>query len=207
MISIRNRRFTTKLIDAFCHAASTRFEGGVITIVDTPYLHNIKAQTPAGPLRDERIARLSQLSTERTRNAQRCLRKAQCDRLRFLPWGTLSAQTPDWIAAEIDTAYRAGGPFAQAVTAHVLSVVENFQLDGDIAAFAAFFLEELPILIYAQYMFETGTLDCYAGPQPQIMWDIDRCAFQSDLPKISAMIETAPPMLFADIQTVSDTPH
>lgn len=206
MVSIRNRSFTTKLLNAFCEFAITRCQGGVLTIVDAPYRHNIHAQTPEGPLRDLRIERLAQLSAERTSNAQRCLRKARNDSLRFMSWADYVAKTPPWITAEINAAYSAGGPFAQAVSDHVLRVVDKFQFQGDVGAFAVFFLEELPILIYAQYLFEGGTLDCYAGAQPEILWDIDRGAFQADLPQISAMIEAAPRMLFADIQSTSDAP-
>jgi hypothetical protein len=204
MISIRNRRFTTKLINAFCDFAAQRCEGGIITIVDGPYIHNILAQTKPGAQRDAKLLGLRTLAAERTRNAERCMRNAGSDKLRFLSWTELVALTPQWIIDEITVGYASGGAFACALNTHVRSVVEKFQSVDVIDDFTGFFLEELPILIYAQYLMEGGTLDCYAGQQLELMWQLDRGAWSEDLPKISALIAASPRMLFADIQDSVD---
>ena len=43
MISIKNRLFTAKLIDAFCGLCERHFAHAYVTVVDKPYIHNVMA--------------------------------------------------------------------------------------------------------------------------------------------------------------------
>jgi hypothetical protein len=200
MISIRNRAFNKRLIDAFCDFAVARCAGGVITVVDAPYIHNIHAQTSPGPERDRKVAMLMQLSTERTRHAQKRLSNNGHGNLRIVTWAALARLTPDWMCAEIQQAFAQGGPFAGAINQHVLQVIDGFAEATMNDSFVGFLLEELPVLIFAAYEFEGGTLDCYPGPQIPPLWEIEAGEFRDELPQITQFIQTRPPMLYAEIQ-------
>lgn len=200
MISIRNRAFNKHLIDAFCDFAVSHCAGGVITVVDKPYIHNIHAQTALGPERDRKVATLTQLSSERTRHAQRRIKHYGKGNLRIVSWAALARLTPDWIGVEIQQAFARGGSFAGAINQHVLRVIDSFADATMNDSFVGFLLEELPVLIFAAYEFEGGTLDCYPGPQIAPLWKIEAGEFGEELPQITQFIQDRRPMLYAEIQ-------
>lgn len=198
MISIKNRAFDTALIDHFCHLVTQYFAAGLVTIVDSPYIHNITAETSDPAEVARRTTTLAMLSQERSRNVQRRIRHNGATGLNFLPWAELAAQTPAWITAEVLAAYNRRGAFHAAVAEQTRKIrgARAFVMPEENDAFL---LEEIPPLIWAYYGLAGGVADFYPGPQMPLFWDIDRGRMAAELPRISALAAGHPGHVYVEL--------
>ena len=200
MISIKNRAFCGRLIGAWCEFAARHLARPYITIVDAPYLHNIDAQTADEEERARRKDRVFQLSDERKRNVERILRRPGNDCIRLIPWSELADGVPSWMTEEVRSAYAAGGPFRSAVAAHCRASVGAYDQAASPEAFELFLLEEVPILLYAYYLFEDGLTDFYPGPNPPLLWRIEAGEFVNELPQCTAAAKSHPGLIFGEVR-------
>jgi hypothetical protein len=199
MVSIKNRQFTTDLIDGFCRFATTRLRGGSITIVDRPYVQNILAATSNGAPPDQ-IEGLRQLADERTRQVRRIMRRYDPQRIELIAWDALAERTPDWITSEILAAWnRRGALYADLIT----QARRRGGRHADPTAlerWALFLVEETPVLLYSYYLAFGAVVDCYPGPLPEYLWRIERGDYATELPRVSALARTHPSLVCADVR-------
>ena len=200
MISIKNRRFTTGLIDRFCRFTASHLRRGLITVVDRPYIRNLlAAATNDG--QSGQIEGLRQLADERTRQVRRVIRRYDPERLELIAWDALAEQTPDWITNEVLAAWNRRGVLYADLIAQAR---RRPGWDADPAAverWALFLVEETPVLLYSYYLAFGAVLDCYPGPAPEYLWRIERGDYAAELPQVSALVGTRPGVVCADVRS------
>jgi hypothetical protein len=199
MVSVKNRQFTTHLIDGFCRLATTCLRRGRITIVDRPYIQNILAATRSGG-EPRQIEGLRQLADERTRNVRRIIRHHDAHRIELVAWNALAEQVPEWITTEILAAWESRGAFHADLIAQARGRAGR---DGDPVAlerWALFLVEETPVLLYSYYLAFGAVVDCYPGPLPEYLWRIERGDYAAELPQVSALARAGPGLVYADVR-------
>lgn len=187
MISIKNRLFNTNLIESFCRLASEHLSCAYITVVDTPYIHNVEAITTNHDERQRKVDNVIRLSAERTRHVMKILRRHPHTRLRLLPWSDLVSRVPAWITKEITQAYQRNGTFRSMLVRHCREIQPSFDIANNPTAFERFLVEEIPPILYAYYLLDGGVVDFYPGPNPPFFWEIDLGRLASELPRITEM--------------------
>lgn len=199
MISIKNRQFTTGLIEGFCRFATTRLRGGLITVVDRPYLQNILAAATNGA-QPAQINGLRQLADDRMRQARKILRRYDSQRIELIAWDALAEQTPDWITSEVHAAWDWRGAFHGDL---IEQARRRAGSDADPAAldqWALFLVEETPVILYSYYLAVGGAVDCYPGPNAEHLWRIERGDYAAELPRVSALTRAYPSLVYADVR-------
>lgn len=187
MISLKNRRFDTQLIDLFCRVSSEHMNSGYITVVDAPYIHNVDAITSDPQERKRKVAGVTRLSADRTTQVKKVLKRYPDNRICLLPWCDLVSRVPDWITEEVASAYQRTGRFGRKLSRHCRAMLPAFDSANDPMAFERFLVEEIPPLLYAYYLLDGGVVDFYPGPLPSFVWDIDLGQLASELPRVSEL--------------------
>jgi hypothetical protein len=199
MISIKNRHFTTPLIDGFCRFVTERLRCGYVTVVDRPYVQNILATTDDGT-HAIRIDGVRRLAEERTRQAERILRRRASSRVMFLSWDDLTERSPTWLTAEVQDAWQRRG----LLHADLIALArERVGPDVDLAAlerWALFLVEETPVLLYGYYLLDGGVVDVYPGPLPEYLWRIERGDYAAEIPRISALATSRQGLVYANVR-------
>ncbi len=186
MVSIKNRLFTTALIDGYCRFASECLRVGYVTVVDRPYLRNAVAATN-GQSAERGIDGVRRLSQDRVRQVRRILRRYDSQRLSFISWGDLAAETPPWLSGEVNGAWEARGCLYSDVVAHARDRANGTRDAASLERWAMFLVEETPVLLYAYYLLDGGVVDIYPGSHPPYLWRIERGDYASELPRTSAI--------------------
>ena len=70
MISIKNRYFTTKLIEAYCRFATQHFQAGYVTVVDRPYVHNVLASALDPQKVQKELEAIARIASERRESSK-----------------------------------------------------------------------------------------------------------------------------------------
>jgi hypothetical protein len=199
MISIKNRQFTSGLIDGFCRFAIARLRSGWITAVDRPYIQNILAASSHGASPGQ-IEGLRRLADDRTRQVSRIIRRYDPRRIEFIAWDALAEQTPDWIMSEIHRAWDQRGALYADLIAQAR---QRAARDADPAAldrWALFLVDETPVLLYSYYLAFGAVVDCYPGPLPEYLWRIERGDYAAELPRLSELARAHPSLVYADVR-------
>jgi tRNA-dependent cyclodipeptide synthase len=201
MVSIKNRQFTDKLIETFCHFAQRHLRSGYLTVVDQPYLSNVRAMVRNPEEAAARAAGVLRLSAERRRQVGRLVGKFDPQRISVVPWERLVERTPDWITAEIRQAFSKRGNFHAAVLDQTRPRIAGPADLATLEAHAEFLLNEAPVLLYCYYLFNGQIADFYPGPQADFLWRIERGEFASELPQITALASQHAGQIYVEIAT------
>jgi hypothetical protein len=199
MISIKNRHFTTSLIDGFCRLVTEHLRCGYVTVVDRPYLRNILATTDDGT-QAARVDGLRRLAEDRTRQAERALRRHGSDKVAFVSWDELTEQTPEWLTAEVQDAWSRRGLLHSDL---IEQARERAGLVVDLATlerWALFLVEETPVLLYSYYLLDGGVVDVYPGPLAEYLWRIERGDYAAEIPRISALARSRQGLVYANVR-------
>lgn len=196
-ISIKNRDFTRDYIQWFVNACDEGGYQGLIASVDEPYIYNRMAELGTDSLPDHESARIYQVSKETTRKAEKVIRGARSNNVTLTNWAALSSLTPAWMKEEVITAYQQQGAFWLYIREFVAEI-KNHQCDAGLDRYVQFFLCELPVLIHHYYHPESGIVDVYPGPNPEIFLMIEQGVFKDELPRMSAFASTGYPVFYLD---------
>lgn len=201
MISLKNKKFTKKLLDAYADLTKIYFNGGFITIVDSPYIYNLKALNLTAAEFSNETTKLNKIYNENESRVQKLLKKNHNLNLKYIKWSALESKVPQWLIDEIRVAFLLKGKFykdlldrtAETLPMHVLerSSLENFSM---------FLLKELPTLLYLYYLFEEQICDVYPGKNPEFLWKIESGHCLSELPLISKLIKNHRGISYIDLQ-------
>lgn len=187
MVSIKNRQFTDKLIEAYCRFAEQYLRLGFITVVDKPYLSNVYAMARNSEEAASGVASIWQLSAERRRQVGRIARKFDPQRISFITWEKLAANTPDWLVAETEEAFSMRGKFHAALLDQTRPRIGASADLATLERHAEFLVKETPTLLYCYYMFYGAIADFYPGPQAEYLWRIERGEFASEIPRTTTL--------------------
>ena len=200
MISLKNRLFTSGLINAYCQFATEQLLGGCVTVVDRPYVYNVLAASHDLSARRKQLRGIRRLSDERRRQAMKLIAKYDQERIKFVSWDQLARSTPKWLWAEVRTAFINKGPFYYDV---LEQTQRNFARVVEVALlerYARFLIEETPVLLYCYYMFSGGVVDVYPGKNPDYFWRIERGDYAEELPQTTALATTHPGLIYVDFR-------
>ncbi len=204
-VSIKNPRFSNRLVTAFIALCQHTLESGVITVVDAPYERNLLAAGLGDEwLRRERVT-LRRIADETRSRIERRLRAAAATRVRLLDWQDFAGQTPEWVAQEVRQAWERRGGFHRAVLAQTFRAIPGLEPGPRAECHAEFVLEELPALLNWYYTAEHGCVDVYPGAQPELFWQIEAGAHADELPRLSARVRAGRSLVYLDVQAAEGT--
>jgi hypothetical protein len=207
MISIKNPRFNRDLIKGFCRFSSRYLQSSYITVVDTPYLHNIQAFCPDPQEAMRKTSNLAKLAQERTRQVEKIIKQFPQASLNFISWKDLSSKVPVWIEHEIKDAFHSGGKFRRALSDECRSIVQNYDLADNKLALEYFLVSEIPTLIYCYYMFHGGIVDFYPGKIGRYLWGIDTGLYEGQVPRISKLARSHQGITYVDFEVMGQPQH
>jgi tRNA-dependent cyclodipeptide synthase len=199
MISIKNRVFNARLIDAFCGFAGRHLARAHVTVVDTPYLHNVAAIYADPAERERKAASVFTLADERVRQVRKLLARHDPKKISLHSWNDLAAAVPQWLTDEIKTAFNRRGRFRAALTEQCRRMVNGYASAGDPDAFELFLLEETPVLLYAYYLFHDGIVDFYPGVIGDYFWEIEQGVFSDELPRTTELARRHPGLVYVEL--------
>ena len=196
-ISIKNRDFDREFVSWFVDLCEADGLLGRVCAVDEPYLFNRQAELDLDHLPEAEIEKISKLSTDRIRMAERVLRRSRSARVSIVRWQQLSTETPDWMKKEVMDAYRMPGSFRDEVRRHVTAVKEP-GTEASTDRYARFLLCETPVLIHTYYSPASGVVDVYPGPNCEPFWMIEQGQFAGELPRTTAFARSGRPLAYVD---------
>lgn len=202
MISIKNRLFTAALIDAFCRFCKHHFAHAYVTVVDKPYIHNVMAFGHEPAEADRMLAGIVKLGADRTRQAEKVLRRYPPDRVSFMSWDDLVDAVPAWINEEVEAAFHLGGRFRAALSAQCRQIATAYGKVAHPNRLEFFLLEEMPVLIYAYYLLDGGVVDFYPDDLPAFFWYLERGGFIEELPQTTALAQGHPGLTYVNTALV-----
>lgn len=195
-ISIKNRGFNRPYINKFIDMCDRLDLRGHICPVDDPYRYNAMAELRCDTLPDTEAAKIERLSSDISRMAQKAINGKLSKNVDIVKWRDLEEATPSLYRAELTRAFNDRTAIYDALHAHV-STVKQFDTERDFERYAAFFLCEVPVLLYAYYG-QGPTIDIYPGPQPAFFWQIELGHFARELPELTRLTQAGRPMLYLD---------
>lgn len=206
MVSIKNRQFTDQLIGAYCNFATQYLRNAYLTVVDQPYVSNVRATARNANELAVREAGVWRLSVERRKQVERIIRKHPTSRISFVSWEELAERTPVWIVREIREAFARRDSFHKAVLDQTRPRLTGVDDLTTLEAHAEFLLSEVPILLYCYYLFDNRVADFYPGPQAEFLWRIERGEFASELPEITALSRRHAGQVYVEIHPIVEGP-
>lgn len=206
MLSVRNPAFTNRLLRGFCEYAQAHLAGACLTVVDSPYMLNIQARRlPADRERAE-VEKLLRIGDENRARCKRVVAAADSGRVRLALWQTLDGEVPEWLRAEIQQAFAAPSAFRRDVLARTRAVIAEAD-DECLPDYARFLVAELPVLMWLYYGAAEGIVDFYPGPNPDLLWSIERGRYAAELPGVTALARSSPGLVYVDLRERSRLPQ
>lgn len=201
MISLKNKKFTKNLLDVYADLTKNYFSGGFITIVDSPYIYNLKALGLTTVEFSNEMKKINKIYSENESRVQKLLRKNHDTNLKYITWSALESKVPHWLIDEIRVAFMLKGKFHQDVLDRTVETLPMHLLEkSSPEKFAMFLLKELPTLLYLYYLFEEQICDVYPGENPELLWKIESGYYFSELPLISKLIKNHQGISYIDLQ-------
>lgn len=202
MLSVRNPAFTSRLVRGFCDYARRCLPEAFITVVDAPYVFNVQAMRLSEEATRAEIEKLHRIGAEYRSCCERAIRAVAPGRVRLRPWHELEQAVPRWVVAELRTAFAEPTSFRSDVLLRTREVVRNVS-DARLPDYARFLIEELPVLMWLYYGSGTGVVDCYPGPNPELLWNIECGRYAGELPGLTALAQASPGLIYADMRDLS----
>lgn len=199
MVSIKNRQFTDKLIEAYCRFAERYLRLGLVTVVDQPYLRNVYATARNAEETASGVASVWRLSAERRKQVERIVKKFDPQRISFIAWEKLVEQTPDWLVAETREAFSRRGEFHAALLDQTRPRIGASADLATLERHAEFLVDETPTLLYCYYMSGGPIADFYPGLQAEYLWRIERGEFAAELPRTTVLAAKHMGQVFVEI--------
>jgi hypothetical protein len=201
-VSVKNTRFSIKLIDAFIRFCNDHLASGLVTIVDRPYECNVRAAGRGCTWESVEIDKLWHIAAEKRRSLIRALAKQRTGGIELVDWDALAKMTPEWLVEEIRAAWDRRGLFHQDVLAHTRERFPDAKhaLEG----YAEFVLHELPVLLHLYYFGYEQVVDFYPGPQPPLFWKLESGAYAEDLPKLNLTLMPREGLVYAHAIDLQD---
>jgi len=200
MISIKNRRFTNRLIDRYCRFAVEHLAAGRLTVVDKPYVRNVLATQTTADARSREVGKLERISREVGRRTEKVLARYPGNKLSLVPWSRLVAETPPWLTEEIASGFRKKGGFYDDLIRQTATVIRRPTTDAALEQFAEFLVEEAPVLLYVYYLQGERIVDVYPGENLELIWKIEHGCYAAELPEITRIAASHPGLIYADFQ-------
>jgi len=201
-VSIKNSRFSSKLIDAFIRFCNDHLASGLVTIVDRPYECNVRAAGGGWAWECAEIDKLRRIAAEKRRSLNRALAKERKGGIELVDWDVLAKMTPEWLVEEIRAAWDRRGLFHRDVLAHTRERFPDAKhaLEG----YAEFVLQELPVLLHLYYFGYEQVMDFYPGPQPLLFWKLESGAYAEDLPELDLRLIPREGLVYAHAIDLQD---
>lgn len=201
MISVKNPAFSNRLVNGFCRlVGEIGFRQGCVTIVDTPYMANIRANQHDAAQAGAEIEKLRRIGVEQLARCQKVLRRHPACNIALRPWAGLEETIPQWIRAEVHDAFHAPGRFRVDVLARTRLAVPPEVPDARLPQFAQFLVEELPVLLALYYLEPGSIVDVYPGENPALLWNIERGLYADELPGITALARASDGLVYLDFR-------
>lgn len=201
MISVKNPAFSNRLVDGFCRlVADVGFRQAYVTIVDTPYIANIRANQHDAAFAAAEIEKLQRISAEQLARCERVLRRHPASDISLRPWAELERTIPQWMRDEVHTAFHTPTRFRSDVLARTRLAVPGEVPDERLAQFAQFLVEELPVLTGLYYLDRGSIVDVYPGENPELIWNVERGTYARELPRITALAQASEGLAYVDFR-------
>jgi hypothetical protein len=200
-VSVKNPRFSNRLVAAFIAFCQHTLGGGVITVVDAPYARNLAAAGLGDAWVQRELGKLRSLADDACSRIRRQLRAAAATRIHLLEWQDFAGRTPEWLVQEVRQAWERRGSFHRAVLAQTCRAIPGLEPGPRAERHAEFVLEELPPLLNWYYPAEGGCVDVYPGAQPVLFWQIESGIHEGELPRTSARARSGRGLIYVDCAT------
>lgn len=200
MISIKNPRFSRKLIDRYCQFAISYLEVGYLSVVDLPYLRNVAANFDCEKLRVKEVEKLNTISSQIKRRAQKSLNKYSGANLSMMSWEDLVINTPEWVKQEVTDGFNCKGRLYNDILKQTQKAINFITNTDKLIQFAHFLVDELPVLFYLYYLIDDGIVDFYPGENTNIVWKLEAGHYREELPKLSQIAIKHRGLIYVDFQ-------
>jgi hypothetical protein len=207
MISIKNRLFSSPLINAYCCFATEYLRSGYITVVDRPYIRNVEATSNDHSSSARQMNTIRRLGEERERQVHKIVKKYDRDRIKFLSWDDLSIQTPKWLQCEVHAAFRNKRQFYLDLLQQTQRSIGSLFDRSVLERYALFLVEETPVLLYSYYSFCGGIVDFYPGDIADYFWRIERGDYADELPRTTEMTAAHQGLIYVNILETRSMPQ
>lgn len=201
MISVKNKSFSNQLIESYFDFAESHLTKSFITIVDTPYFHNIIARNYDEETKQAEIKKLERISDENHRRVTRLLKKREPHNIKLISWTELERQTPQWLHEEVSLAFNYRGQFYQDIVNRTSEVIPQEAIEEtQLEAYSQFLLEEIPILCNQYYLQKNNIVDVYPGENPDLFWRIEAGYYSDELPRLSKAAMQGSGLIYVDFR-------
>lgn len=201
MISIKNKSFSNRLLEAYIDFVQKYLDKGFITIVDKPYIHNVNAIYTDPEQRLRELEKLDKIANENNARVQRLIRKKACNNIEQVYWNDLELSTPAWIVEEIESAFLSKGNLYRDILERTMEVIpEGVITDLNADKYAQFLVKEMPILLHQYYFTDDKIVDIYPGENPDFLWKVEAGYYSDELPGISQAAVRGDGLTYIDFQ-------
>ena len=122
-------------------------------------------------------------------------------RVSFIRWDELAKQTPQWLKAEVNTAFKNKAQFFFDITQQTRRAIGK-AVAGDPSAYAQFLVEETPVLLYCYYLFRGGVVDVYPGEIADYFWRLEASDYAEELPQATALATSHEGLAYIDFREI-----
>lgn len=200
MISVKNRYFSNRLIEHYCHFVEHHLARGYIVVVDAPYFANISANDLDDATRGRELTKLERISAECHHRVRRILKRQPSGRVEELVWGELERSAPDWLSLEVASAFQLKGRFHRDIIERTRETIPLSMNEHQLETFSQFLVREIPVLCYVYYMYADEIVDVYPGECPDFFWQFERGFYSHELPRISALARRSRGLIYVDFR-------
>lgn len=201
MISIKNKNFSNRLIEYYFDFVNRYLESGFVTIVDTPYIHNIYARYRDEVTRQIEIKKLERIADENNRRITRLLGKSGVRNIEQISWANLEKQVPEWLHNEVESAFNGKGKFYNDILERTKEIIPQGILDNDnLESYSQFLVKETPVLCTQYYLKGDRIVDIYPGEIPDFLWKIESGYYSDELPGISEIASKSSGLVYIDFR-------
>lgn len=200
LLSLKNPAFTPELVQWFVELTAPQFDQAVISVVDTPYYHNLRAQYPHedDKLIQRRQLDIDTLSFEKQRMVQRIINRVQTHQVSLIPWRVLEYVTPRWIREELDMAFAQRGAFYRNIIEQVKRIRDVSSNPEILERYAQFLLAEIPVILMLYYQ-GAGVVDMYPGANFFLYQMLESGELRAELPRSTEFVQAGTPLIYVEI--------
>jgi hypothetical protein len=204
MISVKNKSFSNRLIEYYFNFAEKYLKEGFVTIVDTPYIHNINAIYSDEEERQHEIKKLKKIAEENQKRIARLLKKRHSTKIKSICWTKLEEQTPQWLYDEVIDAFKNKGSFYSEIIKRTREVLPQGTVNEEnLIGFSQFLLMEIPVLCTQYYLRHGSIVDIYPGENPDFLWKLEAGHYSDELPLISEKAKQGSGLIYIDFRLIN----